>query len=73
MTEIKHCNGGEVTFGINGQSTGIYARRHMLCINAYQDKKYGAKMRVHNVQVKDGKPVGSRCTVCGSGSGIVRP
>jgi hypothetical protein len=71
--EIKRCNGGEVAFGINGQSTGIYARKRMTCTSAYQDAKYGLNMRVHNRQVKDRKEVGSRCTVCGSGNGIVRP
>jgi len=36
------------------------------CANAYQDKKYGKKMRVHNrTQQKSDKSLqGWRCTVC---------
>lgn len=30
----------------------------------YQDKKYGEKIRVANERVKEGKPLGYRCTVC---------
>jgi hypothetical protein len=31
------------------------------CENAYQDKRYGNHMRVHNTTTKEGK---ARCTVC---------
>lgn len=69
---IKRCNGGEVRFGIIGQDTTVYLRKHMQCVSAYQDAKYGTGMRVHNVHHgKEGDRL--RCTVCGSGNGIVRP
>jgi hypothetical protein len=34
------------------------------CEHAYQDEKYGKRKRVYNRRIKDGKNVGSRCTVC---------
>jgi len=34
------------------------------CESAFQDKKYGKGMRVHNKYIKEGG--GYRCTVCGS-------
>lgn len=33
------------------------------CEHAYQDEKYGKKMRVHNSRVKQDE---YRCTVCGT-------
>jgi hypothetical protein len=34
------------------------------CDHAYQDEKYGKKIRVHNIKQDPSK--GSTCTVCGS-------
>ena len=37
------------------------------CVHAFQDKKYGDGLRVHNLTGKKGSCIGklSRCTVCG--------
>lgn len=35
-----------------------------LCESAYQDRKYGAQMRVYNQTGATGKASGWRCTVC---------
>ncbi len=68
---VRPCKGGEVVFGLTGQSASVYARKHSLCTSPYQDEKLGRGLRWHNVS---GKEAGSpRCTVCGSGNGIVRP
>lgn len=68
---IKRCGGGNVNFGLTGQSPSIYSSKFMLCVSAFQDQRYGAGMRVHNPCNKDGK-IGYRCTVCGAGNGICR-
>jgi hypothetical protein len=36
------------------------------CTNEYQDTKYGTGMRVHNLKSQQGKPVGWKCTCCGT-------
>lgn len=35
------------------------------CISEFQDKEHGKGMRIHNRRIKDGKPKGWTCTVCG--------
>ena len=39
--------------------------RKCTCDHTYQDKKYGAQMRVFNLTGKKEKGVMARCTVCG--------
>jgi hypothetical protein len=34
--------------------------------NEFQDKLYGKNHRVHNVLLKDRKPIGYRCSICGN-------
>lgn len=36
------------------------------CKHDYQDEKYGVGKRVHSRRVKDRKPLGWRCSVCGA-------
>jgi hypothetical protein len=44
------------------------------CKSAFQDERYGAGIRIHNVTLKggttrkeiEGKPQAARCTVCGT-------
>ena len=68
---VKHCGGGNVQFGVTGQSLTVYATKFQLCISPFQDAHYGKGQRLHNGSGKEeGHP---RCTVCGFGNGIVRP
>lgn len=68
---VKSCKGGDVAFGLTGQSVGIHTRKFQLCVSPYQDERLGAGQRWHNIS---GKAAGNpRCTVCGFGNGIVRP
>ena len=69
---VRPCRGGLVSFGINGMGVSMYATKHMMCLSSFQDERYGPNLRLHNVQVKDGDIKGYRCTVCGSGNGLVR-
>jgi hypothetical protein len=68
---IKRCGGGEVRFGLTGQSVSVYATKFQLCLSAFQDARYGQGQRLHNPCVKDGA-VWHRCTVCGQGHGVCR-
>lgn len=38
--------------------------RSCSCKHEYQDHRYGAGQRLHNLCVKEGKATGTRCTVC---------
>lgn len=79
---VKPCRGGApVTMGSHsgvfqnhnskGDPTGPWIRV-IACESAYQDEKYGKGNRLHCLQ--GGKNAGSaRCTVCGKGSGPMRP
>jgi hypothetical protein len=69
---IGPCGGGDVQFGLQGNTVSVYLRKFQLCMSAFQDERYGRGNRVHNAQ--GGKNEGQfRCTVCGMGRGIVRP
>ena len=69
---VQRCGGGEVAFGLQGNSVSVYKREFQLCVSPFQDQRYGPGQRVHNPQ--GGKNEGAfRCTVCGMGKGIVRP
>lgn len=70
---IKHCGGGTVQFGIQGQGVSVYLTRFQMCVSTFQDALYGAGRRLFNACVKDRDVKGYRCTVCGAGHGIVRP
>lgn len=69
---VKKCGGGQVQFGLTGQSASVYLTKHQLCVSSYQDGLYGAGQRVHNPCGTDDKGH-FRCTVCGAGHGICRP
>lgn len=70
--KIGSCGGGEVSFGLQGNSVSVYSRKFMLCVSSFQDERYGPRQRLHNAQ--GGKNEGRfRCTVCGMGTGVVRP
>lgn len=67
--EIRPCRGGLVVFGSH---SGAFYSKHMACVSAFQDERYGPGMRLHNAQA--GKNKGNfRCTVCGQGHGMCRP
>jgi hypothetical protein len=68
--EVKNCNGGQVQFGVTGNVVTVYATKHVTCVSAFQDAKYGKGKRLHTVNGKDGR---TRCTVCGFGNGVIRP
>lgn len=69
---IKRCGGGMVQFGLTGQGSSVYQSKFQMCISPWQDERYGVGMRLHNPCGKEDKGF-YRCTVCGSGHGVVRP
>jgi len=69
---VRRCGGGQVQFGLTGQSASVYATKHQMCISPDQDARFGPQMRLHNPCGAEDKGF-FRCTVCGGGHGICRP